>query len=99
MTTKQRYLYSGDRDRRVSSTHLFEVGQPVRLKSGFGKMNMSSETYRVTCKLPISGGLPQYRIRCENEPYERVAAQDLLEPIGSCAADPDASLIEKTFGS
>ncbi|MHA7775866.1 hypothetical protein [Roseibium sp. M-1] len=99
MNTKHRYLYLGDRDQGVSATHLFEVGQSVRLKNGLGGKNMSVETYRITSKVPVSGGFPQYRIRCENEPYERVAAQDLLEPVGGGASDPNRSLIEKTFGS
>lgn len=98
MNTKQRYLYFGDRNQRVSQVHLYEVGQPVMLKNGFGGNNHSSETYRITCKLPISGGLPQYRIRCDKEPYERMAAQDLLEPLGG-GSDPNKSLIERTFGA
>jgi hypothetical protein len=98
MVTKKRYLYFGDRDQPVSATHLYEIGQPVKLKNGFGGKNFSAETYRVTCKLPTSGGLPQYRVRSEKEPYERVAAQDLLEPICSSTSDPNKSLIDKTFG-
>ncbi|GAB4515102.1 MAG: hypothetical protein Tsb0019_13560 [Roseibium sp.] len=98
MIVKRSYGYSGQGPRRVSPVHLYEIGQQVRLRNGFGGRNFSADTYRVTGKLPVSNDLPQYRVRSDDEPFERMAAQDLLEPFVGADTDPDASLLEKTFG-
>lgn len=87
-----------DRPARVSATHLYDLGQSVKLRKGLGGNNLSAEVYRITGKLPVSNDLPQYRIRSDGEPYERMVAQDQLEPLAEIAKNPNASLIEKTFG-
>lgn len=63
----------------VPTGHLFAVGQTVRLKGGFGAFLKTSDTYRITGTLPPLGEVPQYRIRSDDECYERVATQDDLE--------------------
>lgn len=98
MLTKPGHRIFRDRAQRVSTMHLYDLGQPVKLRNGLGGKNLSAEIYRVTGKLPVSNDLPQYRIRSDEEPYERMAAQDQLEPITDTTTDPNATLIEKTFG-
>jgi hypothetical protein len=76
--------------------HLFAVGQAVRLKSGFGRPALPGEIYHVTATLPPRGDSLQYRIRNDDERYERVTTQDSLEPVSSQSSG--ATLIERTFG-
>lgn len=77
--------------------HLFAVGQAVRLKSGFGRPALPGEIYHVTATLPPRGDSLQYRIRNDDERYERVTTQDSLEPV-SLSQSSGATLIERTFG-
>jgi hypothetical protein len=59
--------------------HRFAVGQSVRLKSTFGLPTGTPSTYRVTAILPERNNSPQYRIRSDEERYERVTTEDNLE--------------------
>lgn len=84
--------------RREAPTHLFEVGQLVRLRDGLGRPALPVEIYRITGTLPPRGNSPQYRIRSDDERHERVATQDSLELVVPPQAGDDATLIERTFG-
>ncbi|MBS3652571.1 hypothetical protein KEU06_28755 [Pseudaminobacter sp. 19-2017] len=84
--------------RRDPTTHLFTVGQAVRLKGGFGRPFQSADIYRITGTLPPRGESPQYRIRNDEERHERVTTQDSLEAVGISPAEEGATLIERTFG-
>ncbi|WP_315927295.1 hypothetical protein [Mesorhizobium sp. SP-1A] len=84
--------------RAASATHLFAVGQAVRLRGNFGTFPKTSEVYRITSTLPPRGDSPQYRIRNDDERHERVATQDSLEPIRPSRPGEGATLIERTFG-
>lgn len=44
------------------------------------------------------GGLPQYRIRSEEERYERMVTQDSLEPVSEASGGDNKNLVERTFG-
>jgi hypothetical protein len=79
------------------ATHLFTVGQVVRLKGGFGQRSQSTEIYRIAGTLPPSGDSPQYRIRNDDERHERVTTQDNLEPVRTSSGGEGATLIERTF--
>lgn len=84
--------------RRATPTHLFAIGQRVRLKSGFGRMtSLPAEIYQITATLPPQGNSLQYRIRSDEERHERVTTQDDLEPVSVSQSGP--SLIERTFGN
>jgi hypothetical protein len=85
--------------RHEAATHLFAIGQIVRLKGGFGLQSQSADTYRITATLPPQGDSQQYRIRNDDEHYERVARQDSLEPARILPAGPSGALIEGTFGA
>lgn len=67
---------------REIGTHLFGVGQSVRLKGGFRQSGQLPGLFRVTALLPASEGLPQYRVKSDEERHERVTTQDNLEPAG-----------------
>jgi hypothetical protein len=82
--------------RRDAATHLFAVGQAVRLKGGFGSPTVPPGIYHVTATLPPRGDSLQYRIRNDDERHERVTTQDSLEPVRSQSSG--ATLIERTFG-
>jgi hypothetical protein len=81
--------------RRDSPTHLFTVGQAVRLKGGPSR---SAAIYHITGTLPPRGDSPQYRIRNDGERHERMTTQDNLEPVGMSQSGDGATLIERTFG-
>ncbi|RUW68762.1 hypothetical protein, partial [Mesorhizobium sp. M1E.F.Ca.ET.063.01.1.1] len=76
---------------------LFDIGQAVRLKGGLGLGPNTGEIYRITRTLPPRGNSPQYRIRSDAEPHERVVTEDRLEPVDE-ASDGGIMLIERTFG-
>jgi len=82
--------------RREASTHFFAVGQSVWLKNGFGRT--PANIYHITGTLPPRGNSPQYRIRSDAEPHERVVTEDRLEPAGTLVSDAGLMLIERTFG-
>ena len=84
--------------RHEAATHLFATGQIVRLKGGFGPPSQSTDIYRITGTLPPRGDSPQYRVRNDDERYERVITQDSLEPVRILPAGPSGALIEGTFG-
>jgi hypothetical protein len=75
-----------------SATHVFEVGDAVRLKRAAWK---TGGDYRITARLPEIGETPQYRIHSEDERFERVVRQDELEHTPAAAG---TSLIDKAFG-
>ncbi len=79
----------------LQGAHLYKVGQAVRLKSGFWP---TGDTYLITATLPPRGDSPQYRIRNEEERFERVTTQDNIEDIAPPPVGDDAALIEKSFG-
>ncbi|MBX5202773.1 hypothetical protein [Rhizobium sp. NZLR1] len=86
--------------RREEATHIFKVGQTVRLKVRFlGVPSKLPDTYRITATLPLRGNVLQYRIRSDDERHERVATEDSLEPVNLSPAGSGATLIERTFGN
>ena len=84
--------------RPASATHLFAVGQAVRLRGNFGTFPKTSEVYHITGTLPPRGDSLQYRIRSDGERHERVTTQDNLEPVRPSQFGEGATLIERTFG-
>ncbi|TIR17354.1 MAG: hypothetical protein E5X34_24105 [Mesorhizobium sp.] len=83
--------------RHGAPVRLFDIGQAVRLKSSPGTGPKSGEIYHVTRTLPSRGGSPQYRIRSDAEPHERVVTEDTLQPVDE-VSDGGIMLIERTFG-
>ena len=99
MTAKSTALRNGRPIRREAATHIFAVGQTVRLKDGFLMVpSKLPDTYRITATMPPRGNMLQYRIRSDDERHERVATEDSLELVNMSPAGNGATLIEKTFG-
>ncbi|WP_428029563.1 hypothetical protein [Ancylobacter sp.] len=83
---------------RDSTTHLFEVGQVVRLRGGYGIFTSRfGDIYRITATMPPSGSSLQYRIRNEREQHERVATEDSLEAVRATEPGEGVALLDKTF--
>ena len=78
-----------------AATHLFALGQSVRLTGGFLR---SGNVYRITAKLPPIGDTPQYRIRNDDEQFERVATQANLEPATPASGGNGEPLSKTSFG-
>ncbi len=84
--------------RHAAATHVFAIGQTVRMRGNFGTFPKTAEAYRITATLPPRGGSFQYRIRNDDERYERMATEDSLEAMLVPPADEGPALIERTFG-
>ncbi|RUV30831.1 MAG: hypothetical protein E5X40_01415 [Mesorhizobium sp.] len=67
------------RPRTDTPAHLFAIGQTVRMKSRIGLVQKTAELFQIKSKLPVKDGSPQYRIRSDEETYERVTTEDNLE--------------------
>lgn len=100
MTTIIRYRTRGAAPARAAAkTHLFEVGQAVRLTGGYWvSVAETSGIYHITATLPPRGNSPQYRIRNEEERHERVTTQDSLELVTVLPSWETGTLLERTFG-
>jgi hypothetical protein len=61
-------------------THLYRLGDQVRLNSGFPRRNIATGSFKVLQQLPCTtDGEHQYRIKNTGEQYERVAKESDLE--------------------
>lgn len=86
--------------RRDVATHLFTVGQAVRLKRWCGSSHRFEEIYHITGTLPPRDNSPQYRIRNDEEGHDRVATQDsLMRADVAQSGDSGTTLMERTFGN
>ncbi|WP_047458199.1 hypothetical protein [Rhizobium rhizogenes] len=84
--------------RRDPATHIFAIGQVVWIKKAPGTAAPKfRSTYRITATLPLRGFALQYRIRNDDEPHERVMAEDQLEAV-LASSGGGTTLMEKTFG-
>ena len=61
----------------------FQIGQTVRLVRGFP--NRADGDYRIVRQLPDNGGEPQYRIKSDREPHERVVKEGNLIKVDAAA--------------
>lgn len=66
--------------------HRFSVGDKVRVISTSGMWFKHGIDYRVTAALPPQAGKLQYRIKNEQEPYERVVSESQLAITQAAAA-------------
>ncbi|MDQ0394525.1 hypothetical protein [Labrys monachus] len=99
MTAKTTLPSGAHPDRRATGSHLFAVGQLVRLRHGHGSRSGAADLYRITAVLPPGeNASPQYRIRSDGESHERVTTEDRLEAVAAATTGRGAALIERTFG-
>lgn len=61
------------------SDHRFKVGDTVHMRAGAGKAFASPRGgFKIVARLPTEGRTPEYRIRNELEPHERIVTEDCL---------------------
>lgn len=96
MTRMKLGLQHARRSRHEAPTHIFSIGQSVQLKSRFSGSRSARGVFQVTGTLPPLGNSLQYRIRNDEELYERVATQDDIEAVATSRSS--AALLERTFG-
>jgi len=96
MTVTNRLGRPAPTPRRANATHLFAVGQSVRLKKHPGEDTRTAEIYRITGTLPAQGNSLQYRIRSDQERHDRVVTEDNLEPLRPTGSG-GPSLLDRTF--
>ena len=75
--------------RTLLAAHLYLVGQTVTLDPGGGFVSKTGDMFIVRAQLPPLGDVLQYRIKSDDEPYERVVAETQLtraSPTGGSAA-------------
>jgi len=80
MTTMDAQRRSGASAAYVAPSHVFHVGDAVHVRRSY-QYAAAAGVYHVTATLPPFDGQFQYRIRNDDERYERVVTQDRLEPI------------------
>jgi len=74
-------IMDDDEITEMKTNHHHRIGQTVKIVSPRGMHFKNGLTFTVTAKLPPAGGALQYRIKNDDEPYERVVAESQLEPI------------------
>ncbi len=67
-----------------AASHLYQVGEKVKLDSRAGYFSKPDEAFTVLAQLPPLGSDLQYRIKRNDEPYQRVAAEHQLTRV--CAS-------------
>ncbi|WP_413468369.1 hypothetical protein [Mesorhizobium sp. B1-1-8] len=93
--SKRRWTRTGDNDDHPHATQrtpiqhgaparLFEIRQAVRLEGGIGVGPKTDEIYRVTLTLQSKRNSPQYRVRSESEPHDRVVTEEGLDLVDTC---------------
>lgn len=83
-----------ERRRRQPASHLFRIGQIVRMTSRFGVSPDTADFYRIIATLPPRDNALQYRVRSDAERHERVVTQDILEAADLPTTGNGATLIE-----
>jgi hypothetical protein len=79
--------------RRDAATRHFVVGQIVWLKDGFRRSSSKfTDIYLITGTMPPRENMQQYRIRNDDERYERVTTEDNLEPVRMSSAGDGPTL-------
>ena len=63
----------------------FQIGQTVRLARGLPYRNAADGDYRIVRQLPDNGGEPQYCIKSDREPHERVVKKGNLIKVDAAA--------------
>jgi hypothetical protein len=57
------------------SDHLYKLNQSISLSAGAGINLKPFATYKIVAILPARGDELQYRVKSEDEPYERVVGE------------------------
>lgn len=63
--------------------HRFAVGQRLTMASGGREISRGSAICSVVFLLPYEGGALKYRVRSDNESFERIVDETDLRPLGA----------------
>jgi hypothetical protein len=96
MTTMDAQRRSGPPAGYVGPSHVFHVGDAVVLRRSYLHA-AAAGIYHVTATLPPSEGQFQYRVRNDEERYERVVSQDRMEAVAMPDTSKANTLIKRTF--
>lgn len=96
MTTMDAHRRSGPSAGYVAPSHVFHVGDAVLLRRSYLHASAPG-IYHITATLPPSEGQFQYRVRNDEERYERVVSQDRLEVVPLSEIRKTSTLIKRTF--
>jgi hypothetical protein len=66
---------------RVGRSHRFDVGQRLSMAPGGRDISRGASPCRVVFLLPYEGGALRYRVRSENENFERIVDETDLLPL------------------
>ncbi|MFI5011093.1 MAG: hypothetical protein ACHQAY_01975 [Hyphomicrobiales bacterium] len=77
--------------------HLYKIGQDISLASGAGILLKPFAIYKIVARLPARDQELQYRVKSEQEPFERVVDEYQItaippQPPAVRAATPDGRL-------
>lgn len=79
--------------RKKMSRHLYNVGEAVALIPHWGHYLKPPGAYVVSAQMPPLGNVPQYRIKCASEPYERVVAEHQLDRLDAESKPPFEAMV------
>jgi len=64
---------------KAAPSHRYAVGDRVKLNGHRGSLQRADGAYEVLARLPHEGGPLQYRVRSDEERYERIVIEEDLE--------------------
>jgi hypothetical protein len=68
------------------ANHLYSVGEEVTLAEGLAKLLKATGFFTIKAKLPPLGDTLQYRIKCDDEPFERVVLEHQIEALDQASS-------------
>ena len=72
---------AGHRLKTQQRAHKYLVGQTVSVLFNPVRPGAVSARFTIVTRMPVAGPSLQYRVRSENEPYERVVVEEDLLPV------------------
>jgi hypothetical protein len=67
------------RPTKAAPSHRYKIGDKVRLNGHRSSLQRADGAYQVLATLPHEGGALQYRVRNDEERYERIVIEEDLE--------------------
>ena len=71
------------RSNHLNRSHQFAVGQRLSMAPGGREISRGASTCSVVFLLPFEGGALRYRVRSDNESFERIVDETDLKPLGN----------------
>ena len=71
------------RSTHLNRSHRFAIGQRLSMAPGGREISRGASTCSVVFLLPFEGGALRYRVRSDNESFERIVDETDLSPLGN----------------